>query len=132
MLGITKEALPLIEHYELLPTDNNGDFDLYAVIITNFRFVSSDCLSITMRHDFYYSSNNKEITFEIKNVFGKIELTNIFDETSFGLEVKRIFNTLQIHMTSLTKGYTILNIKAKSINVVKCECFDNNKIPFRE
>lgn len=132
MFGISKAALPLIKHYELLPTDSNGEFDLYAIIITDFRFISPDCISLTMRHDGYYSANNKEITLEINGVYGTIELTDIFREPSFGLEIKRNFNAIQIQMASLTKDFTTLNIKGKSINVVKCECFDNNIIPFCE
>ena len=90
MFSIAKEALPLIAHYELLPTGSNGELDLYAVIITDFRFISSDCISITMRHDGYYSSNNKEITFEIKNIFGVIELRDIFVSHHLALKSRDI------------------------------------------
>ncbi len=129
---ISRDAIPFISNIDLLPKNDKGEFDFYAIIITDFRFLNSNCLSLTIRHDCYYSSNNKEITLEIIGVYGTIELTDIFREPSFGLKIVRNFNALQIEMASLTKGFTILNIEAESVKVVKCECFDNNIIPFCE
>ncbi len=130
--SISPDALPLINNSNLLPKDTNDTYDLYAVNITDLRFIDSDCILLTIRHDGWYSSNNKEITFKINNIFGKIELDNIFRETAFGLNITREFNSLQIQMNSLTKDYTILKMRAKSITVVNCECIEDNTIPFCE
>lgn len=130
MFDIAESDLTFVENTNLLPLDDKGELDFYAVIITEFRFVNPKTVLVKLRHDNYYRSIIKEITFEIQNVFGKIELCNIFEEASYGLSVKRNCNSIQLQMTSLTKDYNILSMNAHKIVVLKCEDIDNNAYPY--
>lgn len=118
--SIDKEALPLIINHDKLPKDKNGEFDFYAIIFRKFVFFDDKSVLLIFQHDSYYRNNLKELTFKITGICGKIELYNLFSETSFGLKISKIQTLLNIQAHSLTKDYKLLDLTAHGITVLEC------------
>lgn len=128
---IESDALELISNHEKLPKDNQGEFDFYAVRFSKFVFLNANTILLRFRHDCYYRSELKEITLKINGVCGKIEMSNIFSETAFGLKISRSYVVLNIQAHSLTKdNYKILDITAHGIDVVTCNDIEYPDPPY--
>lgn len=124
------EALSLICNHDILPKDSNGAFDFYAIIFREFVFINESTVLLKFRHDCYYRNNLKEITLKINEVCGKIELYNLFSETSFGLKITKNNAVLNIQAHALTKDFKLLDITGHGIDVIECNFIEFPDNPF--
>lgn len=125
------EALSLIRNHDILPKDSNGAYDFYAIIFRKFVFINESTVLLKFRHDCYHhNSSLKEITLKLNGVIGKIELYNLFSETSYGLKISKEYAVLNIQTHALTKDFKLLDITCKEIEVLECNDIEFPENPF--